>query len=87
MKQKKKPVPRAAGSGVDRGGRLGTAPLRRYIDGMCQKQAIAVLCGHGKPLSLDECKEASKLASRASDTAANLRSTKKRDGSTNNKQR
>ncbi|KAK1745604.1 ribonuclease domain-containing protein [Skeletonema marinoi] len=87
MKQKKKPVPRAAGSGVDRGGRLGTAPLRRYIDGMCQKQAIAVLCGHGKPLSLDECKEASKLASRASDTVANLRSTKKRDGSTNNKQR
>eukprot|EP00986_Skeletonema_menzelii_P016040 scaffold13318_cov137-Skeletonema_menzelii.AAC.6 len=87
MKQKKKPVPRAAGSGADRGGRLSTAPLRRYIDGMCQRQAVAVLCGHGKPLSLDECKKASKLASRASDTVANLRSTKKRDGSTNNKQR
>lgn len=84
MKQKKRPIPRAAGREA---GRLGTAPLRRYIDGMCQRQAIAVLCGHGKPLSLDECKEASKLASRASDTVANLRSTKKRDGPINNKQR
>ncbi|KAL7434763.1 hypothetical protein ACHAXM_007571 [Skeletonema potamos] len=88
MKQKNKPVPRAAGSGTDRGGRLCTGPLRRYIDGMCQRQALAVLCEHGKPLSLDECKEASKIASRASDTVANLRPTKKRDGSiTDNKQR
>jgi hypothetical protein len=88
MKQKNKPVPRAAGSGTDRGGRLGTGPLRRYIDGICQRQAIAVLCGRGTPLSLDECKEASKIASRASDTVANLRPTKKRDGSiADNKQR
>jgi len=37
---------------------------------------------------LDECKEASKIASRASDTVANLRPTKKRDGSiADNKQR
>lgn len=88
MKRKKEPVPFAAGSGADRGGRLGTAPLRRYIDGMCQRQAIAVLCGHGTPLSLEECKEASKIASRASDTIHNLKSTKKRDlPSTNHNQR
>ena len=83
MKQKNKPVPRAAG----RSSRLGTAPLRRYIDGMCQRQVIAVLCGHGKPLSLDECKKASQIAARASDTVANIRSIKKRDGTTDNTQR
>ncbi|KAL7458721.1 hypothetical protein ACHAWC_010357 [Mediolabrus comicus] len=83
MRKRKQPLPLAAGRGADRGGRLGTAPLRRYIDGMCQKQAIAVLCDHGMPLSLQECKEASKIASRASDTIANVRSTKKRDGSAN----
>ena len=87
MKQKKKPMPRAAGSAADRGGRLCTAPLRRYIDGMGQRQAVAVLCKHGKPLTLDECKEVSKLASRANDRVANVRSTKTRDGPTNNKQR
>lgn len=83
MRKRKQPLPLAVGRGADRGGRLGTAPLRRYIDGMCQKQAIAVLCDHGTPLSLQECKEASKIASRASDTIANVRSTKKRDSSAN----
>lgn len=89
MRKRKQPLPLAAGRGADRGGRLGTAPLRRYIDGMCQKQAIAVLCDYGMPLSLQECKEASKIASRASDTIANVRSTKKRDSfaNTNHEQR
>ncbi|KAL7537503.1 hypothetical protein ACHAXR_007856 [Thalassiosira sp. AJA248-18] len=76
MSRAKQPIPRAAGSGADRGGRLGTAPLRRYIDGIAQRQALSVLCGYGEPLSLDECREASKIAARASDTIANVRSSK-----------
>lgn len=76
MKRANKPIPRAAGSGADRGGRLGTAPLRRYIDGVAQRQALSVLCGYGKPLTFQECQEASKIAARASDNIANLQSSK-----------
>ena len=80
MNRAKHPIPRAAGSGADRGGRLGTAPLRRYIDGIAQRQALSVLCNYGLPLSLEECREATKIAARSSDTIANLSSTK--DGKT-----
>jgi len=76
IKRAKQPIPRAAGSGADRGGRLATAPLRRYIDGLAQRQALSVLCSYGKPLTLDECREATKLASRASDNIANVRSSR-----------
>jgi len=76
VKRAKQPIPRAAGRGADRGGRLGTAPLRRYIDGIAQRQAISVLCGYGKPLTLQECKQASKVASQASDRLDNIRSSK-----------
>ena len=76
MRRANQPIPRAAGSGADRGGRLGTAPLRRYIDGLAQRQAISVLCGYGEPLTLEECREAAKAASRASDSIANIRSSK-----------
>ena len=78
MNRAKQPIPRALGRGTDRGGRLGTAPLRRYIDGVAQRQAISVLCGYGKPLTLDECREASKRASLASDNVDNIRSSKKK---------
>jgi len=76
VKRAKQPIPRAAGRGADRGGRLGTAPLRRYIDGIAQRQALSVLCGYGKPLTLDECNQASKVASQASDRLDNIRSSK-----------
>lgn len=76
MRRAKQPIPRAAGSGADRGGRLGTAPLRRYIDGLAQRQALSTLCDYGKMLTFDECREASKIASRASDKIANIRSSK-----------
>lgn len=81
MNRAKQPIPRALGRGTDRGGRLGTAPLRRYIDGVAQRQAISVLCGYGKPLTMDECREASKRASLASDNVDNIRSSKKSNAS------
>ena len=76
MHRAKQPIPRAAGSGADRGGRLGTAPLRRYVDGLAQRQALSALCGYGTPLTREECIEASRVASRASDAIANVRSSK-----------
>mmetsp|Transcript_22242 Transcript_22242/g.46786 ORF Transcript_22242/g.46786 Transcript_22242/m.46786 type:complete len:991 (-) Transcript_22242:465-3437(-) len=79
MSKAKQPIPRAAGSGADRGGRLGTAPLRRYIDGIAQRQALSVLCNYGNPLSVKECRDATKVAARASDSIANIRSLKDDD--------
>ena len=71
MKRAKQPIPRAPGTT-----RLGTAPLRRYIDGLAQRQAISVLCGYGKPLTLKECQEGARTAANASDNIDNLRSSK-----------
>ena len=76
MSRAKQPIPRAAGSGTDRRGRLGTAPLRRYIDGLAQRQALSALCGYGKPLTLEECHKASKIAARASDSIDTIQSSK-----------
>jgi hypothetical protein len=76
MNRANQPIPRALGRGADRGGRLGTAPLRRYIDGIAQRQAISVLCGYGTPLTMDECRDASKRAALASDKIDNIRSSK-----------
>ena len=80
MKRKNQPIPRAAGSGADRGGRLGTAPLRRYIDGLAQRQAVSVLCDYGIPLSPNECRDAANVATQASNEITNLRSTKAING-------
>ena len=75
MTRAKQPIPLAAGglrSGTDRRGRrIGTAPLRRYIDGLAQRQALSALCGYGVPLTVDECWEASKTAARASENSNN----------------
>ncbi|KAL3823745.1 hypothetical protein ACHAXA_004838 [Cyclostephanos tholiformis] len=76
MSRAKQPIPRAAGSGSDRRGRLGTAPLRRYIDGLAQRQALSVLCGYGEKMTFEECRKASKIAARASDGIDNIRSSK-----------
>jgi exoribonuclease R len=69
-------VPFVSGSGaVSRGGRLGTAPLRRYIDGVAQRQALSVLCNFGGPaLTKSECIEAGKIATRAKNKLNNIRS-------------
>ena len=74
----KAPIPRASGSGKDRGGRLGTAPLRRYIDGIAQRQALSVLCKYGgPPMTRKECSEANKIATEAMNNINNLKSSKK----------
>jgi hypothetical protein len=53
------PIPRASGSSADRDGRVATAPLRRYIDGLAQRQALSVLCDYGGPaMTQKDCKEA-----------------------------
>jgi hypothetical protein len=69
----KAPVPRTAGADASRGGRVATAPLRRYIDGVAQRQALAVLCKYGgSPLSLTECVEAGKAATEAKNSITNI---------------
>lgn len=78
LKRRQIPIPQASGSGADRGGRLGTAPLRRYIDGVAQRQALSALCNYGgPPLSKQECYETNKLATEAINKMNNLKSSKK----------
>jgi hypothetical protein len=73
MQVSKAPVPRTAGADASRGGRVATAPLRRYIDGVAQRQALAVLCKYGgSPLSLTECIEAGKAATEAKNSITNI---------------
>lgn len=77
LRSKKAPIPRASGSGSDRMGRVATAPLRRYVDGMAQRQVLSVLCGYGgKPLTVDECQKINAEANDAMDRLANLRPLK-----------
>lgn len=58
------PIPRA--SGAERDGRVATAPLRRYIDGVAQRQALSVLCNYGgPPLSKSDCANAKQLVNTA----------------------
>eukprot|EP00557_Chaetoceros_sp_GSL56_P010843 CAMPEP_0176482522 /NCGR_PEP_ID=MMETSP0200_2-20121128/3420_1 /TAXON_ID=947934 /ORGANISM="Chaetoceros sp., Strain GSL56" /LENGTH=875 /DNA_ID=CAMNT_0017878843 /DNA_START=208 /DNA_END=2835 /DNA_ORIENTATION=- len=78
LKKTQIPVPQASGNGVDRGGRLGTAPLRRYIDGVAQRQALSALCSYGgPPLTRQECNEVSTLATDTINKVNNLKSSKK----------
>jgi RNB domain len=71
-------LPRAIGADASRGGRFATAPLRRYIDGQAQRQLLAVCCNYGQRMSLDECKEVSKLANKAVNAINNVRSIRSR---------
>jgi hypothetical protein len=88
LRHAKAPIPLSMGSGASRGGRVGTAPLRRYIDGVVQRQALAVLCGYGgRPLTKKECVKASVKATQARNTLANVRSTKKKGVMDTDKQR
>lgn len=79
------PVPRVAGSGMDRLGRVASAPLRRYIDGVAQRQALAVLCGYGgKPLTQQQVVYESKSATAAINAVSNIKASKKDSGSEGN---
>ena len=57
---------------------MATAPLRRYVDGMAQRQALSVLCGYGgPPLTKEECKRIGQEATDAYNAISNIRSIKK----------
>jgi exoribonuclease R len=77
MKKTNAPIPRVSGSGEEeRGGRVGSAPLRRYIDGMIQRQALSVLCNYGDPpMTKNECLSVSKIATQAINRITNHRSS------------
>ena len=64
-------------AGAQRDGRVATAPLRRYIDGVAQWQALAVLCGYGgEPYSREECAEIGLQATKAVNSVLNIQSFK-----------
>jgi hypothetical protein len=64
-------------AGAQRDGRVATAPLRRYIDGVAQWQALAVLCGYGgNPYSRQECTEIGLKATKAINAVSNIQSFK-----------
>jgi hypothetical protein len=78
LSKKKVAIPRVSGGGsADRGGRIGSAPLRRYIDGISQRQVLSVLCDWGgPPLTREECTKANLIATDAINKQANFRSVK-----------
>lgn len=71
-------VPMAAGAGLSRGGRVATAPLRRFIDGETQRQALAALCNYGRVLSPEECQRVVNLSNEARKAIFNVRASKER---------
>ena len=78
LKRAKVPIPNAPGQGGNRRGRLGTAPLRRYVDAMAQRQALSALCNYGgPPLTKKECNIVYQAAAKAGDAIKTVRSRKK----------
>ena len=77
LRRSKAPVPMA--SGVKDGGRVGTAPLRRFVDGMVQRQAVSVLCNFGgPPLTSEDCKVINQQMDQARNNLSNLAASKDR---------
>ena len=62
LNRAKAPIPFVPGAGRAEGGRVATAPLRRYIDGQSQRQLLAVVAGYGKPLTKEECRRVVEIA-------------------------
>ena len=66
LQKKNAPIPRASGSTKDRDARVATGPLRRYIDGVAQRQALSVLCNYGgPPMTQKDCTKANRLVNDA----------------------
>ena len=76
LKRAKAPIPYQAGTGGERGTRVASAPLRRYVDGMAQRQALSILCNYGKPLSKQKCVRIGQEATEAYNAISNIRSVK-----------
>ncbi|GAX26767.1 hypothetical protein FisN_9Lh034 [Fistulifera solaris] len=72
------PIPRAQGVGADRGGRIATSPLRRFLDGEAQRQLLAVCCEFGDKLSAKECSEAGILSNERRNKVNNVRSVRQK---------
>jgi len=85
VKRKNAFIPQQAGSEQGRGGRVATAPLRRYIDGMAQRQVLSVLCHHNAPvMTKAECIRVSQQATEAYNAVSNIRSVKTKGSSNSN---
>ena len=66
------PILTVSGSVLLNGGRVGTAPLGRYIDGIAQRHAVVVLCHGGEEqqrrwgrLMWEDCERANQIATRS----------------------
>jgi exoribonuclease R len=70
------PIPQAKGADSSRGGRVATAPLRRFIDGEAQRQALAAVLGEGPRITAAECKEIGKIANEARNSIATVRAAR-----------
>ena len=83
LRRAKAPIPSAPGRGADRRGRLGTSPLRRYVDAIAQRQALSVLCNFGgPPLTRRECNVVYRTTAKASNAIDTVQSTKKEKAGT-----
>ena len=56
LKRANAPIPWVRGADWSRGGRLASSPLRRFVDGQSQRQALAFCCNFGVALTADECR-------------------------------
>ena len=79
MVRAKVPVPKSLAASTSRGGRFATGPLRRAIDGQAQRQLLAVMCGYGQPLTLEDCKDISRRAVESTNAIATVRSSRQQD--------
>jgi hypothetical protein len=74
LRRSKAPIPMASGA---KDGRVGTAPLRRFVDGMAQRQAVSVLCNFGgPPLTIEDCRVVNQQMDQARNNLSNLSATK-----------
>ena len=74
LRRAKAPIPMASGT---KDGRTGTAPLRRFVDGMVQRQAVSVLCNFGgPPLTIEDCRVVNQQMDQARNNLSNLSATK-----------
>jgi hypothetical protein len=78
LRRAEAPIPRAQGAGADRGGRVATSPLRRFLDGEAQRQLLAVCCDFGDVLSANECSEAGILSNERRNIVKNVRSMRQK---------
>lgn len=76
MRRAGEKLPTPAGAGSAQEGRVSTGPLRRYVDGEAQRQALAVLCGYGEPMTDKERRTIAKRFNDARNALNNLRAVR-----------